>query len=185
MKKLLFLLFIAASMVCKSQQTSKTNVNENFVPIVVVSTFKQMYPNALVNGWSATHISYWYNDVSVSWYDNWYGARTIVAYDFQKPTYFQVDFTKEPGEYSRALYNLYGYWYETRTQIKGLPPKVLEGLAKTKYAEWRRSVHKERLEAAGWPSPIYRVNVTKGLRSQILRLDDLGNIVQVRELEED
>ena len=183
MKRILVMLLILSSFSVTAQYTYQTPINQSSVPIVVVSTFKQQYKNPLVHSWNATHISYWYNDYSDGWYNDWYGTRTVVVYGYEKPNYFEVVFTKDPGEVSRAIYNRYGFWYETRTRLKGLPLEVLEGFAKTKYADWKRSTNKERMEAAGWPDAVYRFKVSKGIQSRIIRLDSKGNLVQERKME--
>mgnify|MGYP003655561595 CR=1 FL=1 len=180
---MLIAILITVGFSASAQYTTQVQVNENVVPKVVVMTFKKQYDNPLVYKWNTTHISYWYSDYSDGWYNNWYGPRTVVMHSYQASNYFEVFFTKDPGEISIAIYNRYGFWYETRTRLTGLPPAVLEGLSKTKYAEWKRSTNKERIEAAGWPDDVYRFKVTKGIQSQIIRLDSKGNLVQERKME--
>lgn len=183
MKKIILALLITVSYTAAAQYTYQIKVPESTVPSVIVMTFKKQYSNPLVHSWNTTHISYWYNDYSDGWYNNWYGTRTVAVHTYQQTNYFEVVFTQDPGEVSRAIYNRYGFWYETRTRISGLPAEVLEGLSKTKYADWKRSVNKERMEAAGWPDAIYRFKVSKGIQSHIIRLDSKGNLIQERPLE--
>ncbi|WP_256367551.1 MULTISPECIES: hypothetical protein [unclassified Lentimicrobium] len=41
---------------------------------------------------------------------------------------------------------------------------------------------KEKLESPAWPAEIYRFQVSKGLKSKIIRMDAEGHFIQVREL---
>lgn len=157
------------------------------IPKVVVETFKEQYPNAMVHGWFVTHITYWQQDISSGWYRDWYGnvRRDVVVFRYDKPNHFEVEFTSEPGQLSRAVYNKYGYWYETRSQLKGLPMACLNTLKETKYATWKRSSMTERIESAEWPETIYRFGISKGLRYHILRMNEQGEIVQDKYLEDE
>lgn len=158
--------------------------NEKAIPKIVLNTFKEQYPNAFLQGWFVTHLTYWVNDYSSGWYSGWYGQRQVVVYTFEKPSFFEVEFINLPGERSRAIYNMYGYWYETRSQIKGLPIAIREALELSKYNGWKVSALKERIENPGWPTDIYRFQVSKGLKSRIIRMDDLGNIIQAKNISE-
>jgi len=156
--------------------------NEKSIPKFVVQTFKEQYPDAFLKGWYVTHLTYWQNDYSSDWYYGWYPQRTVVVYTYEKPNYFEVEFIANPGELSRAIYNVYGYWYETRTQINGLTMDILEALKASKYNGWKIAATKEKLSSPDWPVEIYRFQVSKGLKSKIIRMDAKGNIIQVKEL---
>lgn len=155
---------------------------EKSIPNVVLNTYKEQYPGALLKGWYVTHLIYWQNDYSSDWYSGWYGERSVVIYTYQKPNYFEVEFIYNPGELSRAIYNIYGYWYETRTQIKGLTRGIYDSLKVSQYNGWKISATMEKLESPMWPVEIYRFQVSKGIRAQILRMDANGNLIQAKEL---
>lgn len=152
------------------------------IPKVVLSTFQEKYPDVLVRNWYVTHLTYWQNDYSSDWYNAWYGQRTVVIYTYEKPNFYEVEFIDNPGETSRAIYNIYGYWYETRTLIKGLSKGILEALKNSKYSAWKISPIMEKLESPAWPDPIYRFHVSKGLKSHIIRMDAEGNLIQNKNL---
>ena len=40
----------------------------------------------------------------------------------------------------------------------------------------------EKLESPAWPVEIYRFQMSKGMKSQIIRMDADGNLIQVKEL---
>jgi len=107
-----------------------------------------------------------------------------VVYSYSKPSYYEVEFVADASELSRAIYNLNGYWYETRSQLRGLPLPIIEALQASKYANWKISPMKERIEAPGWPVDVYRFKVSKGLQARILRMDDQGNFIQEKFLGE-
>ncbi len=152
--------------------------NVQAIPKAVTKVFTEQYPNVLVHSWYVSHITYWYSDVSSSWYDGWYGTRSTVVYTYDKPSYFEVEFTQDADGISRAFYNAYGYWYETRTQIRGLPLPVLESLEASQYSDWKISKLKERINNPAWPVDVYRFQVSKKLRSRILRFEGKGNFIQ-------
>ena len=181
---LLFLFLVVSSLAGYSQNVvaQRQPASEKVIPPIVLYTFKQQYPDAFLQGWYVTHLTYWQNDYSSDWYNGWYGQRTVVIYTYQKPNYFEVEFINNPGELSRAIYNIYGYWYETRTQIKGLPLNIHNALKESKYNGWKISLVKEKLESPAWPVEIYRFQVSKGLKSQIIRMDGEGNFIQIKEL---
>jgi hypothetical protein len=154
------------------------------VPILVMATFNDQYKGALVQSWYATHLTYWVNDISSSWYSDWYGPRQATVYVYEKPNYYEVQFTLEPGELSRAIYNRYGYWYETRTQIKGLPKTIQDSLQTSKYKDWKVSPLKETIKSDHWPELVYRFKVSKGLRSVVLRMNERGELVQRKIIKE-
>lgn len=156
--------------------------NEKSIPKIVLNTFKEQYPDVFLKGWYVTHLTYWQNDYSSDWYYGWYGQRTVVIYTYQKPNYYEVEFINNPGEISRAIYNIYGYWYETRTQIKGLTMGIHNALKASKYSDWKISTTKEKIESPMWPVEIYRFQVSKGLKSKILRMDADGNIIQEKDI---
>ena len=158
--------------------------SEKVIPKIVSSNFKIQYPNVLIHGWFITHITYWQNDYSSDWYNGWYGNRSVVVYTYEKPNYFEVEFSANPGELSRAIFNIHGYWYETRTQLKGLTMGIHDALKVSKFNGWKISPVMEKLESPAWPQEIYRFQVSRGLKSKILRMDADGNLIQVKEIEE-
>lgn len=105
-------------------------------------------------------------------------------YTYQENNFFEVEFTNTNGELSRAIYNRYGFWYETRSRLKGLPLAILEVLKTTKYAEWKRSPGTERIESHDRKGSVYRFHAYKGLRSRIVRIAENGEFVQEKLLEE-
>lgn len=173
---------------CSVAQVSTTAqrmpVPEKSIPNLLSVTFKSQYPDVLVHSWYATHITYWYSDISSNWYFGWYGERVIELYTYQENNFFEVEFTNTNGELSRAIYNRYGFWYETRSRLKGLPLAILEVLKTTKYAEWKRSPGTERIESHDRKGSVYRFHTYKGLRSRIVRIDENGEFVQEKLLEE-
>lgn len=175
--------FFATSLSAQTSGGYRQPANQKAIPKIVIDSFKEAYPNVLLKGWYVTHMTYWQNDCSAGWYSDWYGQRTVVVYTFQKPAYYEVEFVNNPGELSRAIFNVYGYWYETRSQVRGLPGPVHGAIEQAGYAGWKISLLKERIESPGWPYDIYRFQVKKGLKSRILRIDEKGNIVQERYLE--
>lgn len=182
---LLVVLFIGLSSTVYSQNVvaQRQPVPEKAIPKTVSNAFKLQYPNVLLSGWYVTHLTYWQNDYSSDWYRGWYGPRTVVIYKYEKPNYYEVEFVNNPGELSRAIYNIYGYWYETRTQIQGLPMGIHKALKASKYSDWKIATVMEKLESPMWPLEIYRFQVSKGMKSRILRMDVEGNMIQVKDLE--
>lgn len=157
------------------------------IPKVVLDIFKEQYPNVIVKGWYVTHITYWQQDVSSGWYTDWYGnvRRNVTVYTYEKPNHYEVEFIDQFGALCRAVYNKYGYWYETRSQLKGLPMACLDSLMEGKYATWKRSTMSERIESAEWPEPVYRFGMSKGMRYHIVKMSELGEIVQVKYADEE
>mgnify|MGYP003682314793 CR=1 FL=1 len=185
-KHFLLFLLISFSTIGHSQVNGlRQAASEKAIPMLVSSTFKAQYPNVLIKGWYVTHLVYWQNDISAGWYNDWYGVRSYPIYRYEKPSYYEVEFSDSPGELSRAIYNLYGYWFETRTQIKGFPKEVFEALNNSEYKAWKVSYLKEKLESPAWPNPIYRFKVSKGLKAKILRIDSKGTLIQAKYLSED
>jgi len=177
------IIFSIFSLTLFSQNTSlyRKPAGEKSIPKIVTATFQVKYPSAMVISWYTTHISYWYEDYSGSWYNGWYSPRQVVVYSYAEPAYYEVEFSNEPGEVSRAIFNRYGYWFETRTKLSGLPASIVQSLKESKFADWKWSQHKERIEAPGMPGSVYRLNVSKGLRSVIIRFDDMGQLIQAKE----
>lgn len=181
---LFVILFSTSQVVGQEKLAYRLPANERAVPKIVLEAFKSQYPLVQVKGWHITHLVYWENDYSSDWYAGWYPQRTIVVYTYEKPNYFEVEFMAQPGEVSRAIYNKYGYWYETRTMIKGMPMPIYDALQAAKYNNWKISVVKEKIESPAWPLEIYRFSASKGIRTQILRMDAKGNIVQAKYVNE-
>ncbi|NND93474.1 MAG: hypothetical protein HKN45_01335 [Flavobacteriales bacterium] len=179
----LTLLMVTQTKSAKSQYEYRLPAGIKAIPEVVQSTFSERYPDVLLKSWYITHISYWQNDVSAGWYSDWYGERTIVVNRYEKPTYFEVEFVEEPGELSRSMYNLYGYWYETRTKVNGLPQAVNEALRSAGFEAWKISATKEKIESPSWPLAVYRFRISKGLKAQMIRIDEKGEIIQERYLD--
>lgn len=177
------------SVVAQSQKSDEQRVPANVkaIPKIVVDTFKEQYPNALVKGWFVTHITYWQQDVSSGWYTDWYGnvRRSVVVYTYEKPNFYEVEFVDAFGSLSRAVYNKYGFWHETRSQLKGLPMACLDAIKGSKYSDWKRSTMSERIESSEWPEPVYRFGMSKGMRYHILKMDEMGEIVQVKYTDEE
>jgi len=181
---LLIALFFAHAGWSQGTVAQRQRANEAVIPKAVMKVFKEQYPDVMIKGWYVTHITYWQNDYSSGWYNDWYGQRNVVVYSYSKPSYYEVEFVADAGELSRAIYNLNGYWYETRSQLRGLPLPIIEALQASKYANWKISPMKERIEAPGWPVDVYRFKVSKGLQARILRMDDQGNFIQEKFLGE-
>jgi hypothetical protein len=181
---LLLIIFIGSTLTVSAQNVvaQRQAASEKSIPKIVLNTFNEQYPDIFLKGWYATHLTYWQNDYSSDWYYGWYGQRKVVVYTYQKPNYYEVEYINSPGELSRAIYNVYGYWYETRTQIKGLTIGIHDALKASNYNGWKISTTKEKIESPMWPVEIYRFQVSKGLKSQVIRMDAAGNFIQVKEL---
>lgn len=184
MKKffLLFFLLISFNAFNQEVQAYRVLTVSKQVPTVVKTKFNEKYPNALLKNWYISHVTYWQNDVSAGWYTDWYGNRTVVVMRFDKPNFYEVEFAEEPGELSRALFNKEGYWYETRTEVKGLPKNIIDSLQTSEFSNWKISKFIERTESAAWSKAIYRFKVSKGMKSRLLKVTEQGQIFQVREL---
>lgn len=183
----LILLFIFISIGTSMSQeviSYHQKINEKILPTIVVEKFKKQYSDVFLEGWYETHLIHWQNDLHYNWYVEWYIDRTIVIYTYEKPNYYEVEFIYNPGEQSRAIYNIHGYWYETRTQINGLPAAIVETLQQSKYKAWNLSVHMEKMESPMWPIAIYRFQLKHGIKSHIISMDPDGNMVQTKVLEE-
>jgi len=164
--------------------TYRQKTDEKKLPAIVVENFLKKYQDVFLEGWYETHLIHWQNDLHYNWYDEWYIDRTIVIYTYEKPNYYEVEFIYNPGEQSRAIYNIHGYWHETRTQINGLPAAIVEALRETKYKDWNLSVHMEKMESPMWPLAIYRFQVKHGIKSHIISMDPDGNLVQTKILQD-
>jgi len=180
-KSILFLILVlfALSFQAQNQKTYRQMVEINNLPKNVRSEFKIRYPNAFVKMWYSTSITYWYEDYGPSYYNGWYQPRTVVIYKFDQPAYFEVEFMRD-DENSRAIFNRYGTWFETRTKVNKLPDNIIEALNNSDFSGWKISDYKERIEAPGMVNSVYRMNVSKGHLSQIIRLSENGKIVQIK-----
>lgn len=182
MKKFLVLftlLIFAISFYGQTAKSYRQVIETSDVPKSVRNEFKTRYPDAMVKMWYVTNISYWYEDYGPSQYNNWYKTRTVVVYKFNQPSNYEVEFLND-YENSRAIFNRYGAWFETRTQVYNLPDGVEKAMEYSDYATWQRSDYKERIEAPGMPGSVYRMQVSNRGYSEIIRINDTGKIVQVK-----
>ena len=179
--KVLLIFSVLLSLTVKAQQgtTYRQPIEDNLVPKTVRTNFKSQYPQSLITMWYTSHITYWYEDYATGWYGGWYQDRPIVVYRFEFPSYYEVDFYRN-NESSRAIYNRYGVWFETRVKITALPDSIAVALRNAGYGDWTWSQHKERIEAPGMDGYIYRLQITQGHDTQIIRLNKEGEIIQIR-----
>lgn len=154
-------------------------IETNNVPKEVRKDFKLRYPEAFVKMWYVTNIAYWYQDYSNTYYQGWYQPRTVVVYKFNDPSNYEVEFYNQ-DENSRAIFNRYGHWFETRTHVIVLPEEILAGIGDSPFAGWKISDYKERIEAPGMIGSVFRMQVSKNNLSHIIRVNDDGKIVQVK-----
>jgi hypothetical protein len=177
------LLFLSLSFVAYSYSQNEKSYRQMVeavdVPQKVRAEFKRRYPSSFVKMWYVTNITYWYQDYGPSYYSNWYKQRTVVVYKFNEAANYEVEFAND-YEDSRAIFNRYGVWFETRTKVYHLPVEVKKSLEATEYAAWNWSDYKERIEAPGMPGSVYRLQVSKNQLSEIIRVSDDGKIVQVK-----
>lgn len=166
----------------QGQKSWRQVIPDSEVPKKVREEFKKKYPSANVKMWFTTSITYWYQDYGPSYYSGWYSTRTVVVYNYSQPANFEVEFYNK-GENSRAIFNKYGVWFETRTQVSEFPGEVQTAINNSDYADWRWSDHKERIEAPGMVGAVYRMNVTQRHLSNIIRINDDGKIIQVKKEE--
>lgn len=180
-KSILFLVLILFAFRFQGQNTKtyRQMVEINNLPKNVRSEFQLRYPNSFVKMWYSTSITYWYEDYGPSYYNGWYQPRTVVVYKFDQPAYYEVEFMRN-DENSRAIFNRYGTWFETRTRVNKLPDNILGALDNSEFAGWKISDYKERIEAPGMVNSVYRMNVSKGHLSQIIRISEKGKIVQIK-----
>ncbi|MDA3822355.1 MAG: hypothetical protein PF450_07080 [Bacteroidales bacterium] len=183
MKKLITniaLIFVPLLLAYGQQEISyRKLVDEATVPKEVRFAFKKMYPKAFVALYYSSHITYWYEDYSPSWYGDWYPSRTVVVHRLEKPAYYEVDFQFE-GNPSRAIFNRYGQWFETRSRIKTLPDSVAQGLKQSEFGTWLWSPQKEQIIMPGYNGIIYRLQVRDRKESYLIRLNEAGEIIQVK-----
>lgn len=182
MKKTILLLIFLSAGLCFFGQNSRNYrqvVETNEVPKQVRNEFRTRYPQAFLKMWYVTNVSYWYEDYGPSYYNGWYQPRQVVVYRFDQPSYYEVEFLHQ-DENARAIFNRYGVWFETRTQVYHLPEVVDKALKNSEYATWTLSDYKERIEIPGLSGSVYRMHVAKGHLSSILRLRDDGKIIQVK-----
>jgi len=181
MKKLLTILFIIvlSNSFGQNAKTYRQMVEINNVPKNVKTEFNLRYPKSFVKMWYITNITYWYEDYGPANYNNWYKQRTVVVYRFDQPSYYEVEFLNQ-DENSRAVFNRYGTWFETRTQVQQLPEKIKKALKNSEYGAWKWSDYKEKIEAPGMQGPIYRMAVFFNNMSNIIRINENGDIVQIK-----
>ena len=183
MKKLILiitLVFIAVSFFGQNSKTYRKVVEPKDVPNKVRGDFTRQYPNSFVKMWYATSITYWYEDYGPAYYNGWYRqSQTVVVYRFDQPSYYEVEFFRN-NENSRAIFNRYGVWFETRTKVDKLPKVIADALENSEFSNWRLSDYKERIEAPGMVNSVYRMHVSNGHLSQIIRINEKGKIVQIK-----
>lgn len=172
-------MFIATSFYGQNQRVYRQMIEIKDLPKEVRKEFAFRYPGSFVKMWYITSITYWYEDYGPAYYNNWYQPRTVVVYKFNQPQNYEVEFLNQ-GENSRAIYNRYGQWFETRTQVYNLPDKITTSLQNSEFADWKWSDYKERIEAPGMPGSVYRLNVSYKHFSHIIRITDNGKIVQIK-----
>lgn len=151
----------------------------NNVPKKVREAFKTRYPDAFVKMWYITNITYWYQDYGPSHYNGWYQPRTVVVYNFSEPANYEVEFVDD-YEQSRAIFNRYGAWFETRTKVVHLPDPIKSAVEKSEYGTWSWSEYKERIEAPGMPGSVYRMHVASRHDDRIIRINEEGRIIQIK-----
>lgn len=181
-KRILLLGLFLSFAFCFFGQNVKTYrqlIESRDVPQKVRTEFRTRYPNAFVKMWYITSISYWYQDYGPSYYNGWYQPRTVVVYNLSEPANYEVEFLNDYDN-SRAIFNRYGVWFETRTQLVTLPDQVENALKSSAYDKWKRSDYKERIEAPGMPGSVYRMQVSEKHLSHIIRINDTGKIVQIK-----
>jgi hypothetical protein len=180
-KSILFiiLVFFAFSFQGQNSRSYRQMVNLSEVPKNVRNNFNSRYPGTFVKMWYVTSIIYWYEDYGPTYYNGWYKPRNVVVYKFDQPSYYEVEFMLQDLN-SRAIFNRYGQWFETRTQITVLPENIQKALQKSEFATWKVSEYKERIEAPGMVNSVYRMHVSKDHLSQIIRISEEGKIVQIK-----
>ncbi len=182
MKRTILFFLFTSIIICFYGQNNKSSrqvIETNNVPQKVRTEFKTRYPGAFVKMWYVTNITYWYQDYGPSHYKGWYQQRTVVVYNFNEPANYEVEFLND-YENSRAIFNRYGVWFETRTKVVVLPELVEKALENSEYGNWMWSDYKERIEAPGMPGSVYRMQVSDRHLSQIIRINDTGKIVQIK-----
>lgn len=174
------ILFTKVCILMAQQQLSyRVLLDDNQVPKVVRDNFRLQYPRAFMSLWYTSHITYWYEDYAPNWYGAWYPGRQIIVHRFERPTHYEVQFHRN-DETNRAIYSRHGQWFETRTKINNLPDTVASSLRKSEFGTWIWSDHQERIEAIGAPRIVYRLQVSNQRVSYILRINESGDIIQVK-----
>lgn len=163
----------------QQKATYRILLDDQQVPKVVRDSFNSRYPQTFMSLWYTSHITYWYEDYAQTWYSTWYPTRQTIVHKFEKPAYYEVDFNRN-GEKSRAIFNRYGQWFETRTKINSLPDNAASSLRESEFGDWIWSDHKERIEVIGAQEPFYRLQVSNRKVFYILRLNESGEIIQVK-----
>lgn len=83
MKKALVILtafLILGTIHAQNSQSTRKPVNENEVPKNVRREFKLRYHGSFVKMWYITHISYWYQDYGLTYYNGWYPKSQSLNY---------------------------------------------------------------------------------------------------------
>lgn len=181
-KFILLSLFIFFQEQSFCQVANNNNIIGEDLPPIIENEFNVKYSGAQNVSWKVSHVTYWFNDNVDDWYDDWYSNRVAVDYKFDRANFYQVTFLNSDGELSKALYTKFGYWYETRTKINKLPSSVKKGISNSNYKNWTQSVHMEKIESVAWPITVYRIEVKFEKRKHIIRLDEKGNILQIKKL---
>jgi hypothetical protein len=179
MKKIILLILFVSAAISFQGQNSRSYrqlIEINNVPKNVRTKFKIRYASAYVKMWYVTSVTYWYEDYGPSYYNGWYKARNVVVYKFDQPSYYEVEFLIN-GEDSRAIFNRYGAWFESRGPVFNLPEEIINTLKNSEFANWNWSEYKERIKAPGMQGSVYRLHVSKNHLSQIIRINDDGKIV--------
>lgn len=183
-KKLLLVLAVVhvigiLPLIAQREVSYRIVLDDKEVPREVQAGFRTLYPQVPFFIWYTSHITYWYEDYAQTWYGAWYPVRQTVVHRFEKPAYYEVDF-KLNNEASRAIFSRYGQWLETRTKIGSLPEEVFNGLKNSDFGDWNWSDHKERIEILGMPGSVYRLQVSNRENAFIIRLNESGEIIQVK-----
>jgi len=183
MKKTTLIITLLLASLCFFGQNSRqfrTMVENRDVPNNVRREFIRKYPNSFVKMWYVTSITYWYEDYGPTYYNGWYRrTQTVVVYRFDQPSHYEVEFFRN-NESSRAIFNRYGVWFETRTKVDKLPQVIADALENSDFSGWKLSDYKERIEAPGMINSVYRMHVSNGHLSRIIRINEKGNIVQIK-----
>ena len=183
MKKTILIITLLLVSVCFFGQNSRpfrSMIENRDVPNNVRREFSRKYPNSFVKMWYVTSIIYWYEDFGPAYYNSWYRrSRTVVVHDFSQPSHYEVEFFRN-NENSRAIFNRHGAWFETRTKVDKLPQNIVEALGNSDFSDWRISDYKERIEMPGTENSVFRMHVSSGQFSRIIRINEKGKIVQIK-----
>ncbi len=170
---------VSFSLLAQREVSYRILLDDKQVPIEVLAAFNTRYPGTFMSLWYTSHITYWYEDYAQTWYGTWYPTRQTVFHTFEKPTHYEVDFQIQQ-EASRAIFSRYGQWFETRTKIRVLPDNVALGLKNSEFGDWLWSDHKEKIQTLGFEGYIYRLQVTNRRNTYIVRLNEQGEVVQIK-----